>query len=159
MEEKEKGSIYIKWSIKTQNCLYSLSTAHIWELLATKALKYARFGMVESQTEEVVESSDGVWLAAVAVPWQRKTSALGEEEAGSHPHVKSCTPLGFITYSCRIIQPSKWLFLETKTHRKSDRACTIVIYICNQSKDQAWIDFWGSPRGIPHPSSWSTRKN
>lgn len=34
------------------------------------------------------------------LPWQRKTSALGEEDAGSHRQVKSCTPLGFLTYSC-----------------------------------------------------------
>jgi hypothetical protein len=34
------------------------------------------------------------------LPWHRKTSALGEDDAGSQPHVKSCTPRGFLTNSC-----------------------------------------------------------
>ena len=36
------------------------------------------------------------------IPWQRKTSALGEEEPeGNHLHVKSCTPLELLIYPCR----------------------------------------------------------
>jgi hypothetical protein len=72
------------------------------------------------------------------VPWQRKTSALGDVEAGSHPQVKSCKPLEFLTYSC----PSRF---QTRKQSVGEVELKNRRVQCRKKTQ--------SPHGIRHPSS------